>query len=264
MVHSSRAMGTGSRIGDYVIDRKLPARAPELVFEGTHVLLPRRARLVLPAVPTREAALQTLRHACILETLRHAAAPRLYECGLLPDHRPFLACELVEGAPLPQLVAAQPLAASEVIALVRELAGVMAELHAHDLAHGGLRSDLIVRADTRWVVTDWSTATPDADRAADVRALGAIASTAWTRAAPGARHRPGAPARLTRLLDRMLADAPDDRPTASDVRAEAELLAHPAIDDDDGTAIEEVEVVLVDISRDPPAHPLAADRGQAS
>jgi serine/threonine protein kinase len=246
----------GVRIGDYVLERELPARTDRQVFAAAHVLLPRRARFVTAAAG--EAAAELMREACIVEALRHPAVPRVFECGLLPDRRPWLALEPADGPTIAELVLDEPFAPAELVTLVRDVAGVLEHAHARDVVHRKLDLDVIVRTPDGIRIADWSSAATTGDRKCDIEALGTLAYLALARARPtipAARRCPGAPARLTSLIDRMLGPTP---PTAGDVRAEAAVLAdqvEPVMVEDDGTAIEEVSVVLVDISREPPPLP---------
>src|SRR5688500_2653155 len=97
----------GARLGDYVIERGLAAKPGFVAWSARHALLPRRARIstVHPAFAGAQAiASQLTREACILEVLRHAGVPRVFECGQLPDGRPWVACELIEGPGLSLLL----------------------------------------------------------------------------------------------------------------------------------------------------------------
>jgi serine/threonine protein kinase len=255
----------GGRVGDYVLGRELPSRSTELVFTAAHVRLPRLARFVAASSTDNEAVVPLLRQACILETVRHPAVPRIYECGLLPDRRPWLALEITRGPTVGALLAERPFAVAEVIDLLRECSALLEHAHARNVVHHGLQPGVITRGEAGLRVTDWSTAwiatESGSEMIDDLRALGAVAYQALTRSPPtipAARRCPGAPARLTSLIDRMLGATPVAGPSASDVRAEAAQLTGRlarSVELDDGTPIEEVEVVLVDISRDPPPIP---------
>ena len=253
-------LAPGLRVGDYVLGCELPARSTTLAFDAMHVLLPRRVRLVIPA--EGEVAIEVMREACILETLRHPGVPRIYECGVF-DRRPWIAIESIRGPNIAALTAEQPLAVADVIALLRDVAAILDYAHVRGVLHRDIRPSVIVRGPNGLCITDWNNAVldPTADGRGDVYALGVVAYAALTLELPtisAARRCPGAPARLTALIDRMLAESPHERPTSADVRAEATLLAELAEQpfiEDDGTQIEEVDVVLVDISHDPPPMP---------
>jgi tRNA A-37 threonylcarbamoyl transferase component Bud32 len=249
----------GWRIGDYTIERDLGES-----YEAKHVLLPRRVKLDvmhpqfagLPPV-----AVRMMREACLLEAMRHPGVPRVFEVGVIADgrtNRPWVASELVEGE-----VARGPLAPADVLALVRDVADVMAHAHERGIVHRRLRLDAIVCGDgTRGFplcVVDWNDARADAGydaRADDVRALGLLALHALTGTPqisaprPARELAPGAPSRLCMMIDDLLLADPINRPSAAESRARAKLIAD-TIHEDDEPIVEE-RVVLVDISRGVP------------
>ena len=247
----------GGRIGDYVIESALDAPPWELAYAATHVLLPRRARIVIAA--DQNTAMQVVRHAILVETLHHPAAPRVFECGRLRDRRPWVATELVEGRSIADLDL--PMSARDAIVLLRDLAGVLEHSHARKVTHGMLQPDVVIQGPHGVRIASWTAASQSGDPSGDIRALATVVVFAMTRAPaaiPVARRCPDAPARLTALLDRMLSTQPAGRPTAADVRAEASVLAEQGLHllpEDDGIPIEVDDVVLVDISHDPTPPP---------
>jgi serine/threonine protein kinase len=261
---------TGTRIGDYLIDAVVTGKNGDLTYQATHVLLPRRASLQIlhPAFTgLAPVAVQLIREGCILEALHHVGVPRMYECGVLADRRPWTATELVDGEPLQ---GGLPVAA--VIDLVRDVAEILDHAHRRGVVHRNLRPLVILRCAPRrgfgHCVIDWSSArvydatptqlvpsgslryrapelvTGDFDGRADVFSLGAIADEALADALPAA------PLGLTALLDRMLARDPANRPTAGEVRFAAAQLAEVVELVPDEPVAEEV-VVLVDLPDDP-------------
>jgi hypothetical protein len=228
------------QIGDYSIDLELAAVPGEAAYEATHMVLPRRARVMIAR--DRAAAARVMREACILEALRHPGIPRVYDCGVIADGRPWAATELVRGTPLEPTLPAAALAA-----LVRDVATVLAYAHRRGVIHNAVWLDAIVNDSERGFpicLTSWSHARcgDPAEGAIDVRALG-LAAYAAMPLCPSAR--------LARLVDDMLAPDDDDRPSAADVASIAAGLVELAVDDLD---VEEVRLV-VDLSRDLPAPP---------
>jgi serine/threonine-protein kinase len=245
--------------------------------------LPRRAALKVTSLPLL--AKQLLREACILEALRHPGAPQLYESGLLADRRPWFCVEQIDGATLVERIVQGPMSALETSLLVHDIAAVLEHAHLRGLVHRGLRPDRIVLAPHRRFpicIPDWSDArTHDAahaiphvpapgyrqyvapelargdtvDDRADIYALGVIAFLALTGKhpytspltgrPPTAETAPDAPPELAAIIDQMLADDRDDRPSAAEVRGDLDWLA-AALSSDAAPVAPIEDVVLVD------------------
>jgi len=234
--------------------------------------------------------MELTREACILEVLRHAGVPRVFECGELPDGRPWVASELIEGPSLALLLAEEgKLGVPMVLTLLAGLAEILHYAHTRGLLHRNLRPDAIASRPEGPCIVDWSDARaresevlqlvpsnwleyqpPEvragdpADSRADVFALGVVAFEALTGARPttAAAHRvPAAPPRLLALLERMVAHDPLVRPTSAEVRAEAlaivEQIEVPLLqpfDEGPDVQIEDVELrpdLEVEVEIDP-------------
>ena len=219
------------RIGDYRIERELTASA----YEGVHLVLPRRAAVEVARADNK---VQLLRQACILEALSHPGVPRIYECGVLPDKRPWVATELIDGTPLSDHT---PIAITDLALVVRSVGDILAHAHARGVVHHRLSEAVVLLTPARlspvtvrgWgdvVARDSSLA---AEPSSDIRALGAIAYRTLTGSVltPGASAQmlcPEAPAELTKLIDDMLATDP---PSAVEICERidwlGETLTHP-------------------------------------
>ncbi len=165
-MHSRGAvrLGPDDRIGNYRIERELGATRTGILYQATHLVLPRRAVLKVMhagAADRQGVAVQLLREACILEALSHPGVPQIYESGVLPDRRPWFALERVDGGTLAELIVRGPIEPLEVAALVRDLADVLAHAHRRGVIHRGLRPDRVVLTPARrfgLCVPDWSEA----------------------------------------------------------------------------------------------------------
>jgi serine/threonine protein kinase len=222
---------SGARIGDYVVDREVAYEAAAIVYFATHVVLPRQAHVKVSHPGSRGAALQLLREACILEALSHPGAPRVHECGVLPDRRPWSSIERLTGIAFDQFVGDRPAALSDVVVALRDVADVLRHAHERGIVHRRLTASAVLRTQRRrsiYAVVDWADArTFDAaadaavDSRDDVLALGAIVFRALTAHDPepgvsAATHCSSAPTELIALIDQMLAP-PATRPSADQV-----------------------------------------------
>ncbi len=136
------------------------------VYEAAHSVLPRRAAIKVMHEDLRKhpgMATRMVQEASILEDLRHPGIVRVYECNVLPDHRPWIAMELVPGESLARRLARDKrLAAEEVAALMANVADVLASVHIRGIVHRDLKPDnLLLAADDPEFpmrVIDWGVA----------------------------------------------------------------------------------------------------------
>ena len=207
-----------TRIGDYELTRALPAMvAGVLEFEATHVLLPRLAHI---RIAEHDAAPQLVRQACILEALRYPGVPRIYECGLLDDRRPWIAYEALEGPTLAQLMLERAWTPNEMLVVMRDLAEILHHAHMRGVVHGRLSPETIARHEDALYITDWGIA-EGADVREDVRTLGSLMSLTMSGAVP----RP-----IRAFLARMSSDVA--QPSAVEVRTTAMRLLEGDTDEE--------------------------------
>ena len=122
------------------------------VYEAQHSVLPRRAAIKVMHDDLRKhpgMATRMVQEAGILEDLRHPGIVRVYECNILPDHRPWIAMELVPGESLARrLTRDKTMPADEVAALMANIADVLASVHIRGIIHRDLKPDnLLLAAD---------------------------------------------------------------------------------------------------------------------
>ncbi len=156
-------LAPGAHVGSYRVERVLAEGGMGVVYVATHTLLPRRAalkvlRAELGGVPRALESL--LEEARVLESLRDAPAVRVYDVGVLPDGRPWLAMELVDGACLAELIVPDAgLALERAATLVEAIASALAAAHALNVVHGDVKPEnIIVTADSRAHLIDWGIA----------------------------------------------------------------------------------------------------------
>ena len=159
-------LGPDVVIGSYRIVKEIGRGGMGTVFEAVHALLPRRAAIKIMHADLRRhpgMATRMVQEAAILEQVRHPGVARVFECSLLPDRRPWIAMELVEGETLAgRLHYATRLAPVEVATLLAELGDVLAAVHAHGVVHRDLKPDnlLLTPGDRAFPlrVVDWGVA----------------------------------------------------------------------------------------------------------
>ena len=128
----------GTRVGEFVIEQRIGSRGTGHIYKATHPVLPRSALIhVLPAAEAelRSVALELMREACVVDAIDHPGMPRVFECGLLSDRRPWIASELVEGPTLADVLDTHRISIADVLAIVRDIADVLAEAHRRGLVH---------------------------------------------------------------------------------------------------------------------------------
>jgi serine/threonine-protein kinase len=159
-------LGPDTVVGSYRLVREIGRGGMGTVFEAKHVVLPRRAAIkVMHAELRRQPGMATrvVQEASILEDIRHPGVVRVYECALLPDHRPYIVMDLVEGETLANRLAhAGTLSPVEVATLLAEICDVLASVHARGVIHRDLKPDNILLTpcdrDFPLRVIDWGVA----------------------------------------------------------------------------------------------------------
>ena len=228
---TSDRFAPGARIGDYVVEREIAYEASAIVYFATHVVLPRQTHIKVTHPGSRAAAIQLLREACILEALSHPGVPRVHECGVLADRRPWCSIEMMPGQSFEQFAGDKPVALSDLVVALRDVADILRHAHERGIVHRRLTASAILRIQRRrsiYVIEDLGDArTLDADSDTtidprdDIRALGAVAFRALTGREPQlwvscATHCSSAPVELVAVIDQMLAE-PVARPVADEV-----------------------------------------------
>jgi serine/threonine protein kinase len=159
-------LGPESQVGSYRLVREIGRGGMGTVYEATHAVLPRRAAIKVMHADLRKhpgMASRMVQEASILEDIRHPGIVRVFECNVLPDHRPWIAMELVPGESLSSRIQrATRLPPEEVAALMANVADALMSVHIRSIVHRDLKPDnLLLAADDREFpirVIDWGVA----------------------------------------------------------------------------------------------------------
>src|SRR3954464_6903154 len=108
-------------------------------------------------------ATRIVQEAAILDCVRHPGVVRVYDCSVLPDRRPWIAMELVEGDTLAnRLHDLTVLPPVEVATLLGDVADVLASVHKTGVVHRDLKPDNLLCTPTDYDypirVLDWGVA----------------------------------------------------------------------------------------------------------
>ena len=102
-------------------------------------------RAVAIKVPTMEIASDPIsarrfaREARSAARISHPGVVSIYAVGELPDGRPYLVMQLLDGVPLDRILADGPLAIARALEIARAIASALSETHAADVVHRDLK-----------------------------------------------------------------------------------------------------------------------------
>ncbi len=144
---SAAASLVGTTVDGFRIESVHGGGAFGAVYRGRQVALD---RVVAIKVPTHEIAADPVmakrfaREARAAARIAHPGVVTIHAVGELPDGRPFIAMELVEGEPLDNVLADGPLPPLRALDIARQIASALSETHAADVVHRDLKPSNIV------------------------------------------------------------------------------------------------------------------------
>jgi serine/threonine protein kinase len=148
-VNQRASLEPQSMVASYRVSHSLASGGMAEVFEAEHAVLPRRVALkVMHPELLRKPDMDTrfMREACILESFTHPGGVRVFECGVLPDGRPWMAMELVRGHAMSRDMS-EPMNPVQVVSILASVMEVLAAAHAVGLIHRDLKPDNLLLAD---------------------------------------------------------------------------------------------------------------------
>ena len=146
----------------YRIEREIGSGGMGTVYRATHLGLERPVAVKIlktefafyPAVAER-----FMREARTMAKLRHARAAVIFDAGRLPDGRPFIVMEYVEGTTLSDVLARDHAFAPErAVRVAAEICDVLAEAHRLGIVHRDLKPSNIMLSERGVCVLDFGIA----------------------------------------------------------------------------------------------------------
>ncbi|MBA3503760.1 MAG: protein kinase [Deltaproteobacteria bacterium] len=144
---SAAASLVGTNVDGFRIESVLGGGAFGAVFRGRQLGLD---RIVAIKVPTHEIAADPVmarrfaREARAAARIAHPGVVTIHAVGELPDGRPYIAMELIEGEPLDTILTEGPVPPLRALEIARQVASALSETHAADVVHRDLKPSNIV------------------------------------------------------------------------------------------------------------------------
>jgi len=156
----------GIVVDGFAIEAVLGGGSFGTVYRGRQIGLDRE---VAVKIPTHEIAADPVmarrfaREARAASRVTHPGVVAIYAVGELPDGRPYLAMQLVEGEPLDRILSEGPVPPARALRIARQIASALAETHAVDVVHRDLKPTNIMwrrdrLGDDRIVIVDFGIA----------------------------------------------------------------------------------------------------------
>ncbi|HSS00190.1 MAG TPA: serine/threonine-protein kinase, partial [Kofleriaceae bacterium] len=137
-------MALGSQVGPYRILGELGGGGMGLVYRAVHTQLdrPTAIKVLRPELAHSVWALDRfLNEARAASALRHPGVIEIYDYGVMPSGRPFIAMELLDGMTLGRCLAGDRLPPADAARLARQIASALAAAHEVGIVHRDLKPD---------------------------------------------------------------------------------------------------------------------------
>jgi serine/threonine protein kinase len=222
-----------SALGEFRISAVLGRGGSGIVYDATWG--PRRVALKVlheELVGTERLRSQFLTEARALQGISHPSVVKVLGVGELPDRRPFLAMERLEGETLASVLARGPLALAHALRLFDELCDAVGALHATGLVHRDLKPEnVFVVADEHAVLLDLGIAKEVAAAASTTTMEGGVRGTpAYMAPERFFGHGAGVPTDIYELAVTLYAMIAGQLPWTDLADPEARLSPRPLVE----------------------------------
>ena len=161
------SLAPGTRIGPYEIVSMIGAGGMGEVYRATDTRLHRVVAIKILSTRLDETGLRLLQEARAASALNHPHICTVHEV-VEADGQAFIVMEYVDGMPLSEMIAKQPLAVETAIRLGIQVADALAHAHERGIVHRDLKpSNVVITRDGRAKVIDFGLAVRDGDGLTD-------------------------------------------------------------------------------------------------
>lgn len=162
-VSLDRSYKTGASLGRWRVDGELGRGGQAIALAVSRVEggFEQQAVLKMPlsTPPSPDAVRRMLRERQMLASLAHPGLPSMIDGGVLEDGAPYLVIERIFGQPIDEYADTKQLSIRDRVALLREVAKIVAYAHAQLVLHRDIKPDnILIDADGRVVLLDFGVA----------------------------------------------------------------------------------------------------------
>jgi serine/threonine-protein kinase len=135
---------SGTKVGEYVIERKLGEGGMGSVYAGVQPLIGKQVAIkVVAAMWARneQVTKRFLEEARAVNQIRHPHIIDIFSFGVLPDGRPYFVMEFLQGESLEDALETGHVTGREVVLLTRQLCNALGAAHAAGFVHRDLKPE---------------------------------------------------------------------------------------------------------------------------
>ena len=139
--------GPGARVGEYIVEAKIAEGGMGEVWVGTHPKINKRVAVKVLAqdlVANKKTVARFMQEARAVNEIRHRGLVDVFSFGELPDGRPYILMEFLEGKTLGKFLQERRLLPfSEVLELMRQISEALQAAHDKNIIHRDLKPENI-------------------------------------------------------------------------------------------------------------------------